>query len=207
MFNGSVACKLSSHLSALLKEIDYWITHLSEEFFVKLSTKKFFGFIASQFMSFNKNGEGILDEQGLIQLREKILYWKNTMGENFCAVMSYAFMKRIRQQDTNELAVRLLKEFGVDNFKLMWKDSFIKKWDNQVKFEPIYHEWKQAVDNDQYIFCKIMGRSTLTKCLFEEGFSLKAKRLLGKVGIEKFVEMVECRNGRTVKDFVNAVLV
>ena len=52
-----------------------------------------------------------------------------------------------------------------------------------------------------------MGRSTLTKRLFEEGFSLKAKRLLGKVGIEKFVEMVECRNGRTVKDFVNAVLV
>ena len=128
------------------------------------------------------------------------------MGEDFCAVMSYAFMKRIRQQDTNELAERLLEEFGVDNFKLMWKDSFIKQWDNPVEFAPIYKEWEQAVGNDQYIFCKIMGRSTLTSRLDEEGFSGKAKRLLRRVGIKEFVEMVECRNGRTVKDFVNAVL-
>ena len=132
----------------------------------------------------NKNGEGILDEQGLIQLREKILYWKNTMGENFCAVMSYAFMKRIRQQDTNELAERLLEEFGVDNFKLMWKDSFIKQWDNPVEFAPIYNEWKQAVGHEQKNFCRIMGRSTLTKRLDEEVFFRKAKLLLRRVEIK-----------------------
>ena len=58
----------------------------------------------------------------------------------------------------------------------MWKDSFIKQWDNPVKLEPIYHEWKQVVANARN-FCRIMGRSTLTSRLDDEMFSRKANQL------------------------------